>query len=71
MTHARPEPHAAPVAPGEHTEREDHAWAVSIPDHPARTESEDFRRSKATAHKILSAAAAGSDLISFLSGRAA
>lgn len=55
--------------PGEHPEHEDHGWTVEIPDHPARTESQDFRRAKDAAHKILQAAtAAGSDLIRFLSG---
>lgn len=43
------------VAPHEHAEREDHAWAVEIPDHPSRTESEAFRRAKNAAHKILAA----------------
>lgn len=38
---------------GEHTEHEDHGWTVDIKDHPKRTESEGFRRSKDTAHKIL------------------
>lgn len=60
MTHARPEPQAAPVASGEHTEREDHGWAVYIPDHPARTESEGFRRAKEAAHKILATVPDGS-----------
>lgn len=38
-----------------HVEREDEPWAVEIQDHPGRTESEGFRRSKVTAHKILAA----------------
>lgn len=42
---------------GTHTESEDHAWSITIPDHPARTESEGFRRSKEAAHKILAAVA--------------
>jgi hypothetical protein len=41
----------------EHQEREDHGWEIQIPDHPGRTESRDFRRAKATMHKILTAAA--------------
>lgn len=41
------------AASGEHTEHEDHGWSVEIPDHPGRTESEEFRHSKETAHKIL------------------
>jgi hypothetical protein len=42
----------------EHVEREDHGWAVEIPDHPGRTESPGFRRAKEALHKILAAIAA-------------
>jgi hypothetical protein len=52
------------VATGTHTEREDHPWEVDIPDHPARTESEGFRRSKTTAHKIIATVRGG--LLAFL-----
>jgi hypothetical protein len=38
---------------GEHTEHEDDGWRIEIPDHPARTETEGFRRAKETVHKIL------------------
>jgi len=43
--------------PREHTEHEDRPWTVEIPDHPERTDSPGFRRSKTTMHKILTAVA--------------
>lgn len=58
----------APPDPHVHAEREDHGWAVEIPDHPGRVESPEFRRAKAVAHKILAAVRAqpGSAMLAFL-----
>jgi Family of unknown function (DUF6424) len=59
------------TAAGEHAEREDHAWAVEIPDHPGRTESGDFRAAKTAEHKILAAVRAepgGCELLAAIAG---
>ena len=56
-------------AHGTHTEHEDHAWQVEIPDHPGRTESADFRHAKEAVHKIL-AAVRGRGTASLITGLA-
>ncbi|MGH2720199.1 MAG: DUF6424 family protein [Actinomycetota bacterium] len=38
---------------GHHTHGESHPWKIRIPDHPARTESTDFRAAKKLAKRIL------------------
>lgn len=37
----------AGVAPGTHTEHEDHPWTIQIPDHEKRTESDEYEASRA------------------------
>lgn len=51
---------------GEHTEHEGHSWEVEIPDHPARTETEGFRRAKKAAREIMATVQTG--LLAFLAG---
>ncbi len=60
------------MALAEHAEREDHAWAVEIPDHPGRTETPEFRRAKQAAHKILACVRSQQDagMLTFLAGSA-
>jgi hypothetical protein len=38
--------------PGEHTEHEDHGWDISIPDHPPRSDSPEYRASRARLHDL-------------------
>jgi hypothetical protein len=37
---------------GEHTEHEDHGWDINIPDHPPRTDSEEYKASRARLHEL-------------------
>jgi len=42
----------APPTGAQHVEQEDDPWGINIPDHPARTESADFRQAKNLAKAI-------------------
>lgn len=37
---------------GEHTEHEDHGWEIDIPDHPPRTDSPEYVKSRARLHQL-------------------
>lgn len=58
---------------GTHAEREDHPWAVSLPDHPKRTETTAFAHAKRAVHAILATVRAqpgGDALLASLTGPA-
>lgn len=40
------------VGPGLHTESENHPWTIAIPDHPARTDSEEYVQSRLVMNKL-------------------
>jgi hypothetical protein len=46
------EPSAPDRAPGTHTESQDHPWTRVIPDHPERTDSPTYRRSRKKANEL-------------------
>jgi hypothetical protein len=37
---------------GEHDEHEDHGWDINIPDHPPRSDSDEYRASRAELHHL-------------------
>jgi hypothetical protein len=39
----------------EHTEHEDHGWDIEIPDHPPRSDSPEYQRSRARLHTLTGA----------------
>jgi hypothetical protein len=39
----------------EHTEHEDHGWSIEIPDHPPRSDSPEYQRSRARLHELTGA----------------
>ena len=43
------------TTPGEHTEHEDHGWDINIPDHPPRTDSPEYKASRARLHNLTGA----------------
>jgi hypothetical protein len=43
---------AAAAAPGLHQQREDNPWAINIPDHPARSDSPQYVKSRALMNQI-------------------
>lgn len=53
VRHPDPTPEEEPMPEPVHIEREDHGWAIDIPDHPQRADSPEFRASKRTVHLIL------------------
>jgi Family of unknown function (DUF6424) len=52
--HAQEHPveHAMDAAGGTHTEREDHPWEISIPDHPRRSDSPEYVQSRRKMNEI-------------------
>jgi hypothetical protein len=38
---------------GEHSEHEDHGWDINIPDHPPRSDSPEYKASRAKLHEIV------------------
>jgi hypothetical protein len=43
---------AAALADGTHQEHEDHPWTIVIPDHPPRSDSPEYKHSRATMNRI-------------------